>query len=295
MMGMNNDAEYLKLDDAISAVYDYGFEIKPALIVEGKTDIDVYGKLLTYSNLEINKYDVIIGDCKSNILTHIEEENIPFQYVALIDSDHERHRGNLQEVDNIIYTHCYDMENYLVEDEVIEKTLRDLTTIFTRNITISTLKQEVYQIILPLYIANKFKIRYMDENKKLFKIEDLSIENQKWWQARSLSINKDKLKAYIKEELEKLDETFNEEIWNTIEMEAYRELDAEKKLIDINLIVKGRRMVESYYFVFKKNLTNQMDQKNKHSFSKDLIKNIHCSLNAQKLLEEIEEKMYKII
>lgn len=302
----NDIIPYITLDEKISAIEDFGDIPKPALIVEGKTDVSVYSRMFKLSELNIEEFDFIVGKCKSNIMKYYKNNAIPFKYVALIDSDFDKLRNTLLEEDCFVYTHFYDMENYLTTIDVIEYTFEDLNDVYTNKITTEELYNNMIGCLYAYIVAAKYKLDFLikydkqdeeeeEEQKSIFPLEDKSIVNEQWWDKQSKTVSLEKMKKWIIENCEKNNIEFNEILWEKLCEETRDELDYNTNLKNVQLLLKGRRLIEAYKIVFEKYLGEVMKKRDKDVYKNDLRKNIEKSSYVNDLMKELDLRLREII
>lgn len=288
----------LKLEEKITAINILGDIPKPALIVEGKTDVSIYSKVLTLSMLDMKKFEIIIGECKSSILKFHDDKKIPFKYVAILDSDFERYKDICRVENNLIYTHFYDMENYLTTIDVIEATFNDFKDIYTNDIGKEELYDRMIECLYAYIVAIKYKLNCLEkvekgENMPIFSLEDESIFNEKWWSKKENKVDYEKIKSYLVNFYKKNKIDFDSNVWHNIDEEYKNGKSSEEHEIDF--VIKGRRLIEAYLCVFQEILGNTMKKRDRDVFMNDLRKNLDKSVYVQELVKEIDMKLKVVI
>lgn len=298
----NSAVPYLKLEEKIAAITCLGDEPKPGLIFEGKTDVAIYSRVLKLSDPNlIKEIDIVIGECKSKIVDNHLQGEIPFKYIALIDSDFDFFRNTVLDNSFILYTDFYDMENYLTTIDVIESTFEDMNDFNTRNIVVKTLYDDMLECLYPYIASVKYKLHYLlksninENNKKLFSIEDESIFNEKWWDKKNSKVSENKMKNFIIDFSNKNNENFNEELWIKMITETKDQLKYDIDIKQIQSLVKGRRLIEAYKITFDKYLGKITKDRNREIFKNDLRKNITKSQYIQDLVLKLNKKLETIV
>lgn len=295
----DEDINYIRLEEKISLCEFLDDIEKPALIVEGKTDIDVYSRVFKLSNTDINKLDLVVGECKSNILKYYRE-GLPFKYVALIDSDFDKIKGEIINDKKLIYTEFYDMENYLTTLDVIKETYKDLDDIFSSKITICDLYNGMIECLYAFIVAVEYKLEKIiynngeDNVDKLFPIEDRSIFDENWWDNKEKKVDLDKMKNWINKFCAQNNIKFDVELWNKL-CEQIKEKLKFDNAKEVQLLIKGRRLIEAYKIVFEKYLGNIMKKRDKDIYKSDLRKNLDKSKYIKALVNELDLKLKEII
>ena len=145
---------------------------KPALIVEGKSDYRVYSRILTLSQYA-KKFDIVVGDCKKNILRYYNDKEIKFDHVILLDADYDHLNNNCINDEKILYTRYYTMENYITMKDIVNKTLEDFMTIQTSaDLSGDIVLKEVIDRLTPYIVVCLMKLH----NNWNIAIEDCSID-----------------------------------------------------------------------------------------------------------------------
>lgn len=299
MTKFDNPVPRLSLKEKINAVKILGDIPKPALIFEGESDVYVYSRLLKLSESDVKDFDLVIGQCKTNILNYHDNSLIPFKYIAVLDSDFDIYYNKCREDENLIYTDFYDMENYLTTLEIIDNSLNDLNDVHTRNITAEQLYSKMIESIFGFIVAIKYKLLCLElvnkgVNIPVFPLEDESIKNEKWWDKRNKRVDLDKMKNTLIKFYEEKGIAFDEIVWNSIVAEVKEDYYESEKKIPINVIVKGRRLIEAYYYAFEFYLGTVMNKREGQIFFNDLRKNIDKSTYAKSFMIKIDSKLKQI-
>lgn len=302
MSNMHSNDLILYLDELISQNEDFGVEIDAALILEGKTDFKVYDKMLLNSNVSRDKYEIVIGGCKTKIKNFLEDKvSERIKYVILLDSDHDHHIGEIIENNNIIYTHFYDMENYLTIADVVILTYEDFRGIKTKDVTREELIEKLKEIAYPSLIAVEYKLRYLRKygnDKNIFSMNIIKPKDNR------LSINIDlnqrieNVKNIILKDGEKNGSSFDLDLWKEtigfISREIYN-----LNYIDMDYYIqdrlKGRRVIDLYMEIFDKIFPDIMKERSKNVFTNDLRKNFMRSSQANELVYTLDSKLNEII
>lgn len=288
---MTDDIPYLTINDKVNVCILEDSNI-PALIIEGKTDFLVYSRMLIKSKLDWNKIDIVVGGCKTNIL-ECHDNGLDFNYLILLDSDYQRYEQTLIEHDNIIYTHFYNMENYLTTEEVLEETIYDFICI--KDISNHDAKMLIKEAILsiePFIVACILKI----ENNLSMKLEDLSIEDQRYWDSSNTRIKLEEFKCLlIKKCKDEEEKTKVKHLWD----EQY---DKKKEFImknleegKIDLILNGKQKFNSIYHIFFNKFKTRMKGRKIETFKYDLCKNLLSSRYIAELIDTIDVHISKHI
>jgi hypothetical protein len=276
----SNDYPALTIEDKNNLIY-LEPKARPGLIVEGKTDVQVYERFFVRSSLK-GQFEFVIGKSKSSIIEAYNRKQINFPYVILLDSDYDKYMHRCLNSTHIVYTHYYTMENYLTTEPVIDSTRKDFETT-TTCINTNQLISELNENLKPYVLFCLIKLQHDGWD---FKLEDCSID--RWFRNNHLQV--DELINYILTELHKLDSTETKEhllhLYKTIEDE-FDEFDLQKK----ELISHGKRKLEILFFIFKSKFPYQFSHKDKNSFTIDLLKNISSCPSANNLIKEVEQKL----
>lgn len=283
---MNYHIAVLTIEEKINLSILEGDDI-PALIVEGTSDVRIYGRLLTKSTISSDKYDIIIGKCKTEILKY-HYSGLPFKYVALIDADYDHFNHSCINDNRILYTHFYTMENYLTLEEVLSQTIEDLKTIHSPNITSKEILNRAILSIEPIIVACLLK----QDNKWPIKIEDCSVEDLRWWNGKSYSIDYNKFKSYLYDRFKD----------NSITLDS-KEFDIQYSLkkhfintsSSIDIFAHGKHKLRSVFYVFKQVFPVSMDKRDVNVFIGDLCKNLFKSTYALDLVSKIDNKLLTLI
>lgn len=286
---MKDDIPYLTITDKINTCM-LEENTRPALIIEGKTDFIVYSRMLIKSELDWNKIDIVVGESKSNILKY-HDEGLDFNYLILLDSDYERYEKKLREDDNIIYTHFYNMENYLTTEDVLERTIDDFVRITCRpNCDAKTIIKEAISSIEPFIVACLIK----KENNLSMKLEDISIEDQRYWSKRDSCIKLEEFKKFL------LENCRDDEEKNKVKTLWDKQYASKKEFImikfekgEIDLILNGKQKLNSIYHVFFNKFKIGMKGRNIHHFISDLCKNLLNSKYIAELVIMIDSHISK--
>lgn len=290
-----------KLDEIISQIEDFGIEgLDPLLIFEGKTDVTVYYKVLDKTKITLEEIEVVLGNGKNNILKFYDDYKHEYKYMAILDSDHNERFGSKLIDENIVYTHFYDMENYLTNIDVVYSTYEDFRSIKTSKFTKCDIFNKMINIAYPSILATEYKLKYLEKNSINSDIYSMDIIKVK--DKRLLSVEKNNkieiVRKFIEEDLLKRNIDFNIELWNEtieyvnqkIELNSYRELD-----IYIQKLLKGRRVLEIYEVLFKEILSDEIGKRSQEIFKNDLRKNIFQSQECTLLIEQLDLVFDKIV
>lgn len=291
-----------KLDEIELQIKNFGVQLKPILILEGKTDFCIYDKMLTHSKVNRSKYDIAVAGGKKNINNFFKSKIIEnVDYVALLDSDHDFYYGKQIQDDYVIYTHFYDMENYLTIIEVIESTYDDFKGITSKSMDSKKFITALTDLAYPSLIASEYKKRYLkkygfDSNifsMDIIKVKDTRLNCEKKLDERIYSV-----KEIIINESKKGNFKFDSELWDKTLYYLSEKLD---KLEDIKLDeyiqmqLKGRRIIDIYREIFNAIFPQLMKDRTKVVFTNDLRKNFMASKQAKDLLQKIDVKLEKLL
>ncbi|WP_429844550.1 DUF4435 domain-containing protein [Brevibacillus sp. FIR094] len=273
---------YLTIEEKINTTLLEKHPI-PALIVEGSTDIQVYGHLLKKSEVNWELMDFVVGNCKNDIEKNMQA-GLPFRYIAILDSDFERYKDELiTDNENLIYTHYYNMENYLTCKEVIDSTIEDLRLVNSPQISSEKIIHDAIDSISPIIIGSLIKI----DNDWNFPLESYGIEHKEWWDNDVNQVNAEKLKCFITNK----GVCLTDEIWIKGATLLSQIRDTER----IDLILNGKQKIDAVYHQFKKTFPHIMSCRNKKVFKFDLCKNIHNSKSTLELITEIDSKVSTLL
>lgn len=276
-----SDIPYLTIDDKKNTWFLD--DDTPALIVEGKSDFYIYGKLLTYSKLNWEQIDLVVGECKNEIIKQ-HNNGIPFKYIALLDSDYDICKMRCIIDPKIIYTHFYNIENYLVSETVLIQTASDYKTIHDSEFNSSEFLRTIEESLMPYILISVGK---MDNDWK-FSFEKSSIE--KWDYQTNKKIIHGEMEKFLITQLQKENIIINEVDWFKLgeSLENYLEE------YEIDNLLNGKRKLEATYFHFKDLFKQQMQKKSLLNFTQDLCKNIRFSLAAIELVNMIDDRFKQI-
>ncbi|WP_256332328.1 DUF4435 domain-containing protein [Paenibacillus sp. CF095] len=283
MMNSRESDYYLSIQEKNQATRLEGNKV-PSLIIEGKTDLKMYRFLLKQSLLDWNDIDIVVGTSKSNILAHHDSGTLRFNYVILLDSDYERYQKKLREDKAIIYTHFYNIENYLTTDRVLEATIQDFTTTQCSTITSDDILNDLLENLTIYMTACLAKLK----EGWTIKLEDCSLE--RWWDQSSHKFDSEQFITYLVNELA--------EKGNDVTIENLKILidtfSPEIKKSSLDLILNGKRKVEFIYFYFSRYRT-LMEGRNKRLFMIDLLKNVDKSPQAVHLVKMLDQAFLRLI
>ncbi|WP_139490326.1 DUF4435 domain-containing protein [Brevibacillus dissolubilis] len=261
-------------------------KVKPGIIFEGKTDYDIYGYLLAKSKhgKRCGKdVDLVIGESKNNILKY-HKGGITFPYIAIIDSDYDKYLYNCIEDERIIYTHYYNIENYLTLEEVLDDFLDGVKIVGDPSVTGRSMLQEALNSIQPFIIACFIKM----VNSHSYKLEDVSIENEQWWNSKEGCIDSDNMKKYLAVAMDGLD---NKLIDEQFEFAS----DKINSLETVDYILNGKRKLEAVFFCMHKYFPNYMKGRNKKVFVGDLRRSLLCSPIVSEFVDIIDQKISELL
>lgn len=290
------------LDEILLQIEDFGVQLKPVLILEGKTDFSVYDKMLTNSKINNSKYDIAVADGKKNINRFLKSKTIEnVDYVALLDSDHDFYYSKNIQDEYVVYTHFYDMENYLTIIEVIESTYRDFKGVTTKSMNhnefITTLKDMAY----PSLIASEYKKRYLKKygfDSTIFSMDIIRIKDTRLNYEKKLSERIATVKEIIINESKKRNFKFDSELWEET-LDFLSEEIGKLKSIEldeyIQMQLKGRRVIDLYIEIFNTIFPQVMKDRTKVVFTNDLRKNFMASKQAKDLVQKLDNKLEKLL
>ncbi len=266
---------------------------RPALIIEGTDDTWAYSYLFKLSRLRGNgDIDVVIGNGKETILKYHDEGQLSFQYVILLDADHDRWLDCCRQDENIVYTHYYSVESYFTSEAVVESTVDDFADVFTKDDKAKILLMEVKESLSPLYIATLMKLN----NKWSIRLENCSIN--RWVDSQTGLIDPRKLGSYITEELKRKDalrESQNLYLAKAYEASSSNHNDQMVPFADIDRVVSGKQKLEAVYHLFRVHFPCVMEHRKLKVFRQDLVKNICRSEEAVSLVEKIDSILEKLL
>ncbi|WP_282022711.1 DUF4435 domain-containing protein [Priestia flexa] len=273
---MDNLIPFLTLEDKINAVDIYQ-DKRPAIIVEGSTDLFVYEKVFTKLNLDWHEIDLVVAGGKPSLLKH-HNAGINFDYIALLDLDYERIKGTCLQDERIIYTHFYTFENYITSLEIIAKVIDLYATIRDNPIDPDLLLKDIFESIKPF---SMLCLKKMNESWGI-KLEDIGLE--KWDYRTDLKLNLEKLEEYVLSELRKI----NIDIENLNWVELEKELDeAFANGLEYNNFVSGKRIFDALYYKIEEKYPTFMKSRNKSLFKKDLVSFIFENNLIDELVQSI--------
>lgn len=278
---MNKSIPFLTIEDKNNLKF-FENDIRPALIVEGKTDYVVYSRIFLFSTIS-KKFDVVVGESKNNILQYYNNNKMNFKFLVLLDADYDIFKNTCISDEKVIYTHYYSMENYLTLKDVVEKTFFDLMSIDTPNYLCADLiLKEVMEQIEPFVIMCLMKLKH---NWNI-KLEEFKMDR---WIYRG-EVQYDLLRDYCAKELQSIDVNLNEnDFLKTYKNESicFTNISTEKK----DCVIHGKRKLEILFYTFKKFFPYHFKHKNIDDFVLDLLKNIQCSNLVRELIFNIDEQL----
>lgn len=300
---MNNDLNK-ELDTIICEYEDFGVDIIPLLILEGKTDIQVYNKLLNDSKVDISKYNIVIGGCKNNISKFHEKYKYKYKYnyIALLDLDYSERDNSKIISDKIMYTHFYDMENYLTNIDVIYETYNDFKDISTEKLTKRELLNRMINIAYPSILANEYRLRFLEKypnTEEIYSMDLFKPRHKNYSIENSIEDRIKFIESEIKDFIESKKMKFDSTLWietksyidgYIINNQSYKEVDTQ-----IQLLLKGRHVILIYNLLFESIFNNLMQGRRKDIFNNDLRKNLMKSEEAVLLLQQIDKNLNKMI
>ncbi len=115
------DQEWITLDERMTLHVLDPAPI-PTLLVEGKDDVEFVLRLIKHSEQLMNtEYLVVVTESKSVYFARRDE--LEFAHCVLLDRNHD---VALDDSENVVYTHFYSVESYLVREPVVEAAVRRL-------------------------------------------------------------------------------------------------------------------------------------------------------------------------
>ncbi len=290
---MTYDSCWLTIQDKMneSLFFDSNHRTRPALIVEGRDDMMVYSYLLKLSTLGKNAgIDIVLGEGKGNILRYHDEGRLVFDYVILLDADHDRWLDRCRQDEAIVYTHYYSVENYYTSADVIKAAVAEFSNIYTSNDTTRIILMEIYESLKPLHTAVVMKV----ECEWCIPLEKCGTEA--WMDSKKGLIDPRKLATYITDQLEKSgmspDNPYSAEDLEVIIVGAQ---GAEVSLTEIDMVVSGKHKLRVAYYRFRCHFPEMMKNRSLDAFKTDLIRNIGRCKEAVNLLDEIESRFERLL
>lgn len=290
---MTHDFPWLTIQDKINEplFFDSNYRTRPALIVEGRDDMTVYSYLLKLSALGKNgNVDIVVGEGKENILRYHEEGRLVFDYVTLLDADHERWLNCCRQDEAIVYTHYYSAENYYTSADVIEATAADFSDIHTNNHTSKIILTEIYDGLKHLYAAVAMKV----ECGWCIPLEKCGIDA--WMDNKKGLIDPRKLATYVTDQLRKagilLDNPYSVE---DLEAIIFNDQGTEVTVTEIDMVVSGKHKLGLAYYRFKYHFPRMMKHRSLKAFEMDLVRNIGRCKEAVNLVAEIEYRFGRLL
>lgn len=289
---MSGDLVY-KLDEIICQIEDFGVSsMQPLLIFEGKTDINVYYKVLDKTNITFEKIEVTLANGKNNIVKFYKNYRDKFDYMAILDRDHSDRIGSQLNDNNIIYTHFYDMENYLTNIDVVYSTYEDFRSIKTTSFSKCDILNEMISIAYPSILAAEYKLKYLEkysEKSKIYSMDIIKVKDQSFI-SLDLTNKAKRVEKLIKKDLSEKNISLDYDLWNEtigyvntkIQSTSYKNLDTY-----IQKLLKGRRVLEIYEVLFKEILSDEIGKRPKEIFKCDLRKNIFQSKECDLLVKQL--------
>ena len=275
---MNSSIPYLNVEEKL--VTDLlETTSKPAIIVEGKTDIYVYEKLFTLSTLDFSCIDIVVGECKNDILRYVEK-GLSFKYIAIIDADYSYMNGDVFQHNNVVNTHYYNVENYLCTNEVIKRMVSNFSTISIQDITSEQIIDDAIEAIKPFILACMGKQKF----KWNITLEDYNIE--RWYVHEQKRIPYQDMEEYLLNNVDKDDVFAKNFSWNTLE----DVLETHLHSMTMDHLINGKHKLNAIYFQFKYAFPLQMNNRRKETFITDLTTQVVHSGEAMELIKIIEDK-----
>ena len=288
---MTCDSCYMTIEDKMNEILflDQNCGIKPALIVEGHHDMVVYSHLLKLSALSfIRDIDVVNGKGKQNILRYHDEGRLVFDYVILLDADHDRWLNCCRQDEAIVYTHYYSVENYYTSADVIKATATKFSNIHTSNDTGTIIVIEIHDSLKPLYTAIAMKV----ECGWCIPLEKCGTET--WMDPNKGVIDCQKLASYVTDQLAKCS-MLPDTSYSVKDLEAILvDQSAELSLAEIDMVVSGKHKLRVAYYRFKRHFPVMMKNRSLHAFKMDLVREICRCEEAVNLVTEIESRFERL-
>lgn len=250
----------------------------PAFIVEGKTDIQTYSRLLKESELDWEGIDLVIGLNKKNIIKE-HYDGLPFKYIALLDADYDIYNNNFIYDPRILYTDFYNMENYLTQGPIISHVLNDFTHVYSIDFQPDFIIDEAHDKMRPFIFACVGKLEHGWE----VSLESKNIE--RWWDSSKNEVSHTKIKSYLE------NETGDQIDWKDLENRTKQILTR----FSHDHILNGKHKLEVIYKIFQYYFPNEMKGRNSNAFKFDLIKYLSKSPEALNLVQQIDYKFKNIV
>lgn len=275
-MNKSNGIPRLTLEDKLNTIF---FEpLRPALVLEGDSDVEIYQKMLTLSRLDWGKIDIVIADGKNQIVQYIDNDRIPNNFVAVVDADYDYYNNSLIKNTKIIYTHFYTVENYLVRRPVLQKLLDDFKRIGNESIQVDDIIMDIRAMTEPFAMACVAKL----SNGWKIPLESQNIE--RFFDKNSQTISQSKLEEYIYDELEERDIENPKINWRDI-ADKYDNLLVE---FDEDQLITGKIKLDALFKYFVNKFPEQMKGRRKSAFRNDLIANITYCDKVNELVRKID-------
>lgn len=290
---MTYDSCRLTIQDKMneSLFFHSNHRTRPALIVEGRDDMMVYSYLLKLSTLSRNgDIDVVVGEGKENILRYHDEGQLFFDYVILLDADHDRWLNRCRQDEAIVYTHYYNVENYYTSADVIKAAVAEFSNIYTSNDTTKIILMEIYESLKALYTAVVMKV----ECGWCIPLEKCGTEA--WMDSNKGVIDPRKLATYITDQLGKSSILpDNPHSIEDLEATIVDDQGAEVSPTEIDMVVSGKHKLRVAYYRFRCHFPGMMKNRSLDAFKRDLIRKIGRCEEAVNLVAEIESRFERLL
>mgnify|MGYP000962799558 CR=1 FL=1 len=289
---MTQDCVFLTVEDKMNESVFLGRcdMRRPALIIEGTDDMWAYSYLLKQTSFtRTGNVDIVVGSGRERILGYHDEGQLSFEYVILLDADHDRWLNRCRQDERIIYTHYYSVENYFTCTRVIEATVSDFADMFTRNDTAEVIVREVEESLSPIYAAIVMKI----ENGWCISLERCGID--RWMDSGTGFLDPLKLASYVSDELKKTGVMSGPEPVECCEAITSIDTGNGISLPGIDMVVSGKHKLKAVYYRFKAHFPEIMKHRNLRTFQMDLAKNGHMSEEVASLVAEIESRLGRLL
>ena len=288
------------IEEILCASEDFEVEIKPLLILEGKTDEDTYYKVLDKAKIDMNELEIILANGKTNIIKFYNRYKDKIKYVAILDTDHSHRNNSKIEDKNLLYTHFYDMENYLTSIDVVYSTYEDFKDVKTLKLSKEELLKKMAIIAYPSLLVTEYKLSYIEKESikatiysisDIIKIKDTRLNLDKLEDIED--IVRERIKYFISKSID-----FDIDLWNTVVKEV-KENIKNKSIQELDKyiqnMIKGRRLLEIYEVLFNNILGLKMKYRKGDIFIADLRKNIFNSKECILLVNNLEYSLNNII
>lgn len=281
---MPSDLDYLTLQDRLNLCL-FEPQSPPAIVVEGDTDLPVVSRLLKISSqLSGLNPDFVVAGNKEAVLRAVADGALVFNYVAILDKDHDEFFDLLVDEPKILYTHFYSIESYLTRRGVVEAAVNSLANhrdaqTYDYDIMMNGFRAAIDPLLLLLIARVRLKGKWLS-----VKVCDVSV----WKVASSATLELDQERA-LKWRDSSLEEAGLSVADFQREAAFLQEVAQTADEDDLLSIVPGRQVLDYVYFYFSIRYPEFAAKRSKKCFMVDLCCHVQCDCTCTELVEKIED------